>query len=157
MHKAENEMSVALKVLARRRVSVEEMRRILAGKGFSNESVSQCLEKLISWGYLDDKSLARDIIAQAMEEYPIGLTKAMWDLEKRLIPAEVAADIAREIFRDQDEESLAKVAALRYLSDRKCQSPADVRRLARWLSRRGFGTEAVQSVVSSFLDEIDTE
>ncbi|HHW18125.1 MAG TPA: regulatory protein RecX [Firmicutes bacterium] len=143
-------MDVALRILSRRRVSSGEMEALLLRKGYTGDEVGNCLDRLKGWGYLDDRSLARDIVSSMVKACPVGKARAMFELERRRFQKELAREVVEEVYNGLVEEELAKVAAERYFGEKKERSLKDCHRLARWLLRRGFEPETVRSIVSGF-------
>ncbi len=142
-------MDYALRVLSRRRVTKAQLEESLKRKGAPDEEIQSCLERLSSWGYLDDRSYARDMLAESLSGCPVARRRAVYDLVKRGISKSLAEEAADEAYGDRSEGDLAQVAAEKYLSGRQCDSLTDQERerLARWLWRRGFDGEAIRSVL----------
>lgn len=140
-------MDVALKALSRRRLSQGQVLLILTKKGFSEEDSKACLAKLNSWGYLDDRALARDLVENMLKECPVGKRRALYELSKRLIDKETAEEIVAQVYSGLTEDDLAFEAAEKYLNGRTVTTVKEYQRLGRWLARQGFGYEAIIRVL----------
>ena len=133
------------------------MRFMLAKKGFSSDSIDSCVEKLEEWGYIDDASLSRNILAAMLKNSPCGKRRCFYELEKRRFSKELIDSLVEDVYRDLDERVLATAAAKQYAKNKVQWTLKDLKRLARWLSRRGFTGEAVFSAVSAFGSELEAE
>jgi len=139
----------ALGVLSRRRVSKGQMRESLRLKGYSDKEAETAIAKLVEWGYLDDGSYSRELLRSMLNTCPIGRRRAVFELSRRLFERELIETVVDEVFTGVGEEELAALAVRKYLSQRKSglTTEKERERLARWLQRRGFGFEAISSVL----------
>jgi len=140
-------METALSALSRRRLSSGQLLDILRRKGCADDDARACLAKLEEWGYLDDRSFAKDLIGSMLRACPIGKRRAHLELSKRLFQKELAEEVVREAYCGLIEEDLALEAARRYLNGKKVLSVKEQSRLGRWLLRQGFESEIIGSVL----------
>lgn len=138
-------MDVALKALSRRRMTSGQMRNLLFKKGCDPEESERCLDRLSSWGYLDDKSYVKEVLKYMLGDCPVGKRRAVYDLVKKGFDKDLAEEEATEAYKDLYEGDLARRAASKYLNGRRCESLKDQerKRLFRWLMRRGFEIDAI--------------
>lgn len=152
-------MDEALKVLSRRRVTVAKMRDHLEKKGFSAEEIVECLGRLEEWGYLDDRSYARDWVDKVVAEVPMGRSRMVWELEARGVPSHIAEETVSQVFSVTSERELAEKAARDYLAKGGSLSSKSGRKraanLAKYLSRRGFDDELVFLVISELNSDLE--
>ncbi|HHW26303.1 MAG TPA: hypothetical protein GXX23_03060 [Firmicutes bacterium] len=142
-------MDVALRALARRRMTSGQMRNLLLKRGCGQEESEQCIEQLSSWGYLDDRGYAKDLLRFMLSDCPVGKQRAIYDLVKRGFDRDLAEEAAAEAYGDVSEAYLARRAASKYLNGRKAGSlkDRDRERLFRWLWRRGFEADAIYAAL----------
>lgn len=129
----------ALWVLGQQPRSEKELGDRLTRKGASEETVLTALERLRSWGYLDDTALAERWVASR------GKTRGKFLLRQELNRKGLDAAEALEGRSDDDEQS----ACLAVARKRAGQPPKDSSReaqakLAAFLQRRGFGWDAIR-------------
>lgn len=139
-------MSAALNVLSRKQVSTGQMRRLLSRKGYASDEIENCIAKLGEWRYLDDRSYAADLVLTMVGTCPFGRRRALFELKKRLFPADIVEAAVSEAYDTLDEEVLAHQAAAVYLRGKDESSLKVKERLTRWLLRRGFDFETANSV-----------
>jgi SOS response regulatory protein OraA/RecX len=125
------------------------MRVSLSRRGYADQESETAIDKLVEWGYLDDESYCRDILRAMLNECPIGRRRAVFELRKRLFDKELIERAVDEAFEAVGEEELAALAAQKYLGGKRSglTTEKERERLARWLQRRGFGTEEILSAL----------
>ena len=148
----ERAKALALKLLAHRARSQEEVRRRLERKGFAAEVVGATLARLRELGYLDDGAYARSRAESLLARGRL----APAAVERRLSASGVAAPTARaavdEARGERTERDLARACLEARRPALERGSPLAERiRAARFLAGRGFSEEVVREVVG--LDE----
>lgn len=135
---------IAVKLLAMRALSSEELRRRLARRGFPAEQISATLAKLTASRYLDDVEYARAWARSRAHRRSLGPARLARELRARGIPEADIAGTLREVFAEREAREVAEAAARRRLPALQ-GLPPDVarRRLAGYLTRRGFAAEIV--------------
>lgn len=134
----------SFRMLALRAHSRKELGEKLARKSFSAEVITATLERLQELGYINDRNFAAQRL-NTLRSQGKGREWIKADLKDKGMDSETVADVlAKQEFSPQDE-----LAAARALADKKwpqlagVPAQAAVRRLAGFLSRRGFSTEAI--------------
>jgi SOS response regulatory protein OraA/RecX len=147
--KSATAMDYALRALARRRFSVRELENRLHRRKFNEDDVSYCISRLLSWGYLNDEELARDVLTSLIERCPIGKIRAVHELRKRGFSQGLIQETVDSVYEGLSELQLASAAVLRYLNGKDLSSleHKDRTRLFRWLLNRGFDHSVVYSAV----------
>ena len=135
---------VAVKLLAMRALSSEELRRHLARRGYPPDHVSLVLARLTASRYLDDAEYARAWARSRAHRRSLGPVRLARELRARGIPEADIAGTLREVFAEREAREIAEAAARRRLPTLQ-GLPPDVarRRLAGYLTRRGFAAEIV--------------
>lgn len=151
----------ALKRLAPRARSAEELRAHLASKGFSAGAIDTALADLTRAGLVSDEALARDVAEETVRERPAG--RALLDHRVRAREvSEPAADAAIEgAMRGRSESAdalaLARAEAPRALRAAGGDARAGARRLISLLARRGFEEHDAQEASLRALRELGAD
>ncbi len=137
-------------MLARRELSVGQVRERLLGQGHAPETIETAVTRLVAERALDDHRTARAVAQTAVQVRQWPRARIMEELARRRIEDGVARAAVDEVFADVDERAL-----LDGLLDRRLASgdpdPRQVRRLHRSLVRRGFSTEDVTAALEARL------
>jgi regulatory protein len=137
----------ALRMLARRALSVAECRARLADREHSPEQIDAAIEHLIETGGLDDEKLARAQAQTAADVKGRGRLRIVREIVGRGVDHETAVRAVADVFADRDERSLVKRALQKKLRGRpQPANAAELARLYQHLMRQGF-TPAVVSAV----------
>ena len=145
----------ALRLLAVRWRSREELRRRLVAAGFASEDVTSALDDLARVELVDDSRFARELVKQR------GGRRMAGDREIRaaLRQSGVAGDVAEEAMAGMSDEGERALALARGRAVRMTgmDSKAAYRRLFGFLVRRGYGPalarDACQAAVAEVLGE----
>ena len=129
----------AIKMLARRELSVAEVRARLEDRGFSPEDVTATIAQLVDNGELDDGRVARAYARTAATVKGRGRLRVMRELQQMGITGEVASAALGEVFGDLDERTLIAQALQKKLRGRtRLTDPGEYGRLYQYLMRQGF-------------------
>ncbi len=148
----------ALRLLARRDHSREEMRRKLTARGFPPAEVEDILRKLEARKILDDFRYARHLAIALAQEKILGPERLRQKFFQKGIPAELAQDalaIAEETF--PAKERLGLIMERKLKGRRLEELPlTEKKKLAGALRRKGFPWEDIQATMDpsgGFADE----
>jgi SOS response regulatory protein OraA/RecX len=140
-------------LLARRELSVAQVRAGLARKGYSAGAIDSAVNRLLGSGALDDARAARANAATRLRVKRQGRDRVRRELAAIGIDRETAERAVAETFGAADEPALLADALERRL--RRGQSPADPavrRRVIAALVRQGFSLDAVLGALKRFGD-----
>ena len=142
-------LAYALKLLGYRQRSERELSQRLDRKGFTRAEAMDAVDRLKEAGYVDDAATARMLKDHAEGVKCLGRHGAKSFMRVRGIGS-LDADEALE---EYDEESAARRLLARKLRALEGQ-PRQVarRRLAGYLSRRGFSSEVTRKLLQAALD-----
>lgn len=142
----------ALNLLGHRSRTRREVERYLERHGLEPDEVEQILGELNAWGYLDDAAIAAAQLDRSGAGRPLGARRIAASLRGRGIPQETIESVLS--VRDPSEESaLASRTADEWVRRHgRPVLPADQRRLADHLCRRGFEWEVAAAAVNRVLD-----
>ncbi len=144
----------ALHFLSYRPRSVQEVRRNLADKGFSEDAVEATVGRLEQAGLLNDTEFARFWVEQRHDFRPRGAAMLRHELRQKGVPPEVVSHALRNL----DEDELAYETASRF-AGRLSSLPRDEfrRKLTGYLARRGFPYDAIETALQRLASELDNE
>ncbi len=154
---AESGEASALRLLAIRDHSREEMRRKLRGKGLGPEEVEEILQRLQASRLIDDRRYARHLAALYSREKLWGPQR----LAQMLGNKGIASELTEEAVQLAEEECPSRERLRRLLRSKiKSQGPGSVaprekRRLADYLHRRGFPWEDIQEALEETGDSAE--
>jgi regulatory protein len=151
----------AVKLLAAKPRSVEELRERLLEKQWTNEAiVESVLAKLGEYGYLNDERFAFGYASYRVRQKPMGRQRLQRDLQLKKVDRETADEALRLVFEETPEESLIdraieKRTRLRGLP----RTRSEIKSLIDHLMRQGFSYELISSKVRAIsaadIDEDD--
>jgi len=140
----------AVRRLARRDHSVEELRRALAARGHETEEIEAAIERLRRERYLDDAGFAERFARSRLAHLGHGRALIRQGLQRRGVGrSEAEAGLAGAL-REVDEKAVLDGLARRYWRQHARVEPA--RRLPRlwaFLLRRGFAAGLVHDRLSA--------
>jgi regulatory protein len=135
-------------MLARRELSVAQVRERLGRKGFDATSVQDAVSRLVANGTLDDLRVARAVARTRANVKRQGRSRIVRELATIGIARDVAQQVIAEVFGDLDEVALLDAALSRRLRGSVLLSdPAARRRVFAALVRQGFSPEAISRAI----------
>ncbi|MBA4372873.1 MAG: hypothetical protein C0402_08405 [Thermodesulfovibrio sp.] len=139
----------ALKLLAYRGRSEQELRERLLRKGFEERVIETVTRDLKRAGFIDDTALAVSLKRQAQEGRLLGHHAVRIFLLKRGLSRDIV-DAALSYNQDDEMNSLRRLLEKKMkLSDDR-QTPAGRQRLWNFLVRRGYSTESIRRAMKDF-------
>jgi regulatory protein len=146
----------ALKLIAYRDRTAHETRTRLAEKGFAPGAVDGAVERLKRLGYLDDLAYAKRTIADVLNTRPAGPRAITNRLRLKGVHPDVIREALAQAYPDEQAEEMAYRAAVARLTRLRHDDPiARRRKLAGFLSRRGFSYDDVQKALRRALGELE--
>lgn len=142
----------ALQFISHRPRSIEETRRRLSEKGFSDEVVEATLEKLLDKNYLDDLDFARQWIENRNEFRPRSDRLLAYELRLKGVADEDITQALEKFGGDQD--NLAYKAGIKKAKKCRQETKFDFqKKVGGFLSRRGFHYGIVKPTVERLWKE----
>lgn len=148
---ASRALGAALRYLAARDRTRYEVESYLRKKGFSDQVAREALERLGRWGYLDDRRVALNWARTKMQTALWGRARVSAALQRRGVERETIQEILFVLDQEFPDADLALRAARKYIRSHPRAGAALGRRLAAYLSRRGFAPEIITRLI---FDEI---
>jgi len=146
------------KLLAARQRSVEELReRLLEGRGATETIVTEVIERLREYGYLDDARYAHSYAQLRVQQRPIGRQRLERDLRLKQIDKATVDAALDSVFAEKPEAELIDRAIEKRIRLRgRPQTRADAKKLFDHLLRQGFAFELVSEKVRAVSkDDVD--
>jgi regulatory protein len=144
-----NAYLTALKLLARRELSVQAVRTRLRDRDYPEAEISAAIDHLLETGALDDTRVARAYARTAVNVKGRGRLRVMRELHAMGIDKRVASEAIADVFGDLDERALIARAIQKKLRGKKVTSIAERARLYQHLLRQGFSPDAVAHALRS--------
>ena len=135
-------------MLARRELSVAQLRARLLDREHDPADADAAIERLLADRSLDDGRVAREYARTALKLKGRGRLRIQRELAAMGIARDIAAEALAEIFGDVDERTLVRRAVEKKL--RGARMPVDRAaraRLYQYLLRQGFSPGAVAQVI----------
>ena len=145
-------LELALKKLAIKAYSREEMEQVLKKAGFSCCETTAASEKLLEMGYLNDRLLAQDLYDFYTGRKPCGRCLIAEKLKRKGIPGDIIDTVLEDLTAEK-EITLAHQLAVKYLAVKN--SASSCRALAQYLERRGFSPYTVNEIIRRHCADAD--
>src|SRR5437879_4147165 len=157
---AEEELyQYAVGALSRRMRSVAELKRLLRQRVETETELGQTLVELVirrlkDQGYLDDSQYAATYSSLRRDNEKFGRMRVVTDLKAKGVHGEVIEKAVSSAYDEVNEERQARA----YLSRKRLQKPKNQKeaaRIFRNLSRAGFGTRTILTILKNW--DVDEE
>ncbi|MGO2658901.1 regulatory protein RecX [Mycetocola reblochoni] len=139
--------------LRRRGLSEAEVLRAALDEGLDAHQANDVLEQLRSWGYVDDASLAEQLLVKAQSRKGQGREAARRTLGERLIRADIVDQLLADIDDADELERAVELARRRAPQVASLGTEVAHRRLSGFLARRGYSGVIVRQAVDRALAE----
>lgn len=144
--------NVALHALARRGVSVSEMRKLLKSRDLDEDIVDEEIARLEAVALLDDSALAETLVRTLQERKGLGRSGVTNELRRRGIEQEtISLALESEDAGDEEAERALELAMKRAPQLRSYDNATAKRRLSGFLMRRGYSGQVVSQAVDAAL------
>jgi regulatory protein len=153
-------MNRAVKLLAAKPRSVEELRQRLLEKAWTNaEIVDGVITKLSEYKYLDDEQFARDVALSKLRQKPQGKRRLQQSMSQKRLDRETVEKAIAEAFEKMPESDLIDIAIEKRLRLKGVpDTREDSKKFYDHLLRQGFGYELIRERMSAISrDRIDLD
>jgi regulatory protein len=145
----------ALRFLAYRPRSIQEVRRNLAQKSLPPAVIEAALDRLSAMGYLNDQTFARYWVENRETFKPLGPAALRYELRHKGVANDVIDEVLSEAL---DVEAAAYRAATNEARRLRGRSRREFHtKLANLLKRRGFAYSTGRSVIHRLIEELETD
>ena len=142
----------ALRFLAYRARSREEVRRYLAKKGTPEPLVVSVIEQLERRGYVDDVAFADYWLAERQRSKPMAPRALRYELRGKGVDDDIISDLLSQFDEDDAAYRAAQAKSPRF---RGRTRDAFRDKVSGMLRRRGFGSETINDVVLRLQKELE--
>jgi regulatory protein len=141
--------SRALRWLTARELSESQVRTRLAEKGYTDTAIDPAVERLLQDRTLDDRRAAAAVARTEARVRRHGPHRVMARLMAMHIDRDLARDIVRELFAEEDEAALLEKTLETRLrgTPERLADPRERRRILAHLVRQGFSASAASAAV----------
>ncbi|HYN84387.1 MAG TPA: regulatory protein RecX [Pyrinomonadaceae bacterium] len=159
----ERTLQRAVKLLAAKPRSVEELRERLLEKEWTDEAaVEHALAKLKEYGYLDDARFAFGFASYRVRQKPVGRQRLARDLQMKKVSRETAGEALDLVYEETPEEQLIERAIEKRVRLRgRPATRQETKSLYDYLLRLGFPYDLiirkVREAASSDPDEEESD
>lgn len=147
----ERTMNRAVKLLAAKPRSIEELRERLLEKSWTDDAVvSAVIEKLKEYGYLDDAQYARDVAVSKLRQKPQGRRRLKQAMSQKKLDRETVEAAMDEAFEKIPETEMIDAAIEKRLRLKgRPETWEEKKKFYDYLLRRGFDYELIREKMSS--------
>jgi len=140
---------LALRWLTARELSEAQVRSRLAEKGYAEIAIQPALERLLRDRTIDDRRAATAVARTEARVRRHGPHRVMGKLIAMHIDRDLARDVVRELFSEEDEEALlGRTLELRLRGSReRLRDPRERRKILAYLVRQGFSASAASAAI----------
>ncbi len=143
---SERTMNRAVKLLAAKPRSVEELRARLLEKPWADEAtVEAVIERLREYKYLDDEQYARDLAVSNLRRKPQGRRSLQQTMSRKKLAVETVRDAINDAYEKLPEDDLIDAAIEKRLRLKgRPETREDTKKFYDHLLRRGFGYDLIR-------------
>ncbi|MCA1624960.1 MAG: RecX family transcriptional regulator [Acidobacteria bacterium] len=136
----------AVNLLTYKPRSIKELRERLLEKDWTNEAiVTETIEKLEKYGYLNDAQFAKDFAASKLRQKPIGKRVLKQKLAQRKLGKETVEEAVEKAFEETPEAEIIERAIEKRLRVKgKPETREDTKKFYDFLLRQGFSYDLVR-------------
>ena len=147
----------AINLLTRRDHTAIELKRKLAARGFSADSISETIAKLTQQGLIDDRRFAERWAESAIRSGRGYGLRILQELQRNGIPREIASEAVFNAASEYPEQdSLSAIVSRRFSAFDPANAPMkEKQRVYSYLQRRGFSLEAITGFFKIREEELD--
>ncbi len=138
----------ALSYVARGLKTKKQIRDYLLRKGYNDDLVYECIDKLKEYGYINDTEYAKRFIEGNSK------TQGKRLLEYKLMAKGVKKDVAEQVYNELDVDSHANAEKIifKYLKNKEINKE-NLAKAYRYLIIRGFSYEDASFAISRYMED----
>jgi regulatory protein len=140
---------LALRWLSARELSEGQVRSRLKERGYTDVGIVPAIARLLENRTIDDRRTAGAVARTEARVRRHGPHRVMSKLIAMQIDRDLAKDVIREVFGDEDEDELLEAALERRIRGKpeRLRDPNERRKLLAYLIRQGFSMGAASSIL----------
>ncbi|MEO6590540.1 MAG: regulatory protein RecX [Pyrinomonadaceae bacterium] len=153
-------MNRAVRLLAAKPRSVEELRQRLFEKEWTNSAIiEEILEKLKEYNYLNDEQFAKSLASSKLRQKPLGKRRLKQTLSQKKLDKETVEQAIENVYENTPEDEVIEIAIKKRLRIKgKPETREDSKKFYDYLMRQGFSYDLISSKmreIGRFEDEIN--
>jgi regulatory protein len=139
----------ALRWLTARELSEGQVRARLAQHGYTTAAITSAVERLLAERTLDDRRAATSVARNEARVRRRGPHRVMGKLVAMQIDRDLAKDVVRELFGEENEDAIIGNALDRRLrgNTERLKDPQERQKLLAYLVRQGFSASAASAAI----------
>ena len=139
----------ALRWLTARELSEAQVRARLAEKGYTDTAIVPAVERLLADRTIDDRRAATAVARTEARVRRRGPHRVTAKLLAMQIDRDLAKEVVRELFGDENEEAIIDKALDRRLRGKteRLKDPKERQKLLAYLVRQGFSASAASAAI----------
>ena len=147
-------MNRAVRLLAAKPRSIEELRLRLMEKNWTNEEiVDTVLKKLEEYNYLDDEKFANDFAASKLRQKPVGRRRLKQTLSTKKLDKETIDEAIEKVYEQMPEEDILEEAIVKRVRIKgKPETREDTKKFYDYLMRQGFSYDIIKKKMKEIAD-----
>ena len=140
---------LALRWLTARELSEAQIRARLTEKGYTDTAIESAVARLVEDRTLDDRRAATAVARTEARVRRHGPHRVMGKLIAMRIDRDLARDVIRDLFGEEDEAALVDNALDRRLRGKteRLKDPKERQKLMAYLVRQGFSASAASAAI----------
>ncbi len=152
--------NVLLHQLARSAKSTSQLRKILEQREIDPEIAEKVIERFTEVGLIDDAAYAETIVNSRRNYKGLAKSAIKRELNEKGVSQELVEEAISGITAEDDFESAKQLATRRFRQMAHLEKEVRTRRLAGYLQRKGYGSNAVFAAIKfaeeAYLEEVAT-
>lgn len=140
----------AIKLLTARDRSEFEVKERLIKQGFDKEAADDAIMELKAMGYINDRLFAHKYVSDRLKLKPKSKKALAYELCQKGIESELITEVVNEY--ELDESSIAYRIARKKYGKYDAADPEVQRKIASFLSHRGFSYEIIREVITALME-----
>ena len=139
----------ALRWLSARELSEAQVRTRLADKGYTDTAITPAVERLVANRTIDDRRAATAVARTEARVRRHGPHRVMGKLLAMQIDRDLAKEVVRELFGEENEDAIIDKALDRRLRGKteRLMDPKERQKLIAYLVRQGFSASAASAAI----------
>ena len=143
-------LNAAYGFLARRAHSCLELKKKLAGKGFSRDIAENITDKLCRQGYLNDMEVSLSWAVSLIRNKRWGKAKVAFYLQQKGISTDIISHVQDKIWQEISEEDVARKALAKHFASTENLLYG---KAGMFLKSRGFSSDVIYSVIADLSED----
>lgn len=141
-------IETALRILSRRRLSSNELKKKMEAKGFSEKEINDAIDYLHSSHYLNDSELLADYVNFLIEKKMYGPEKVIAYLKKKGFESTAIRELISNSFTDELLLHNARKIIAKKVKDIDTEDPKKKNKIIRLLTYNGYSWDIIERIIN---------